>query len=292
MWGTGCEGGWACECARARAFGGWSPDTVGEPASARARTHDDLVARLLHVGHLHNVRAAIGGDERGGVDHRLELRTGEARRRAREQRRVDVAAHDDLAQVVVDDGLAAAHVGQRNVNRRVEAARTHECGVENLWRVRRRDNDDILVLREAVQRREKLVQRLPLGARTSDSHLALAAQRVDLIDEDNRGRVLARGGKEVTNAPRAEADKHFLELRRRLVVKLAASFAGDSAREQRLACARRARQQHAARHLSAQTAVLLRIAQEVDDVLELGFGFVRALYIREARRRDVRHLLH
>ena len=53
-------------------------------------------------------------------------------------------------------------------------------------------------------------------------------------------------------------------------------FAGDRARQQRLAGARRADQQHAARNLAAEALELLRIAQELDDLLEVLLGLVDA----------------
>ncbi len=48
----------------------------------------------------------------------------------------------------------------------------------------------------------------------------------------------------------------------------------DRAGEQRLAGARRADEQHAARDLAAKTLELLRITQEFDDFLEILLGLV------------------
>ncbi len=53
-------------------------------------------------------------------------------------------------------------------------------------------------------------------------------------------------------------------------------LAGDRAREQRLARARRAREQHAVGHAPAQAPVALGVAQEVDDLRQLGLGLVDA----------------
>ena len=51
-------------------------------------------------------------------------------------------------------------------------------------------------------------------------------------------------------------------------------LAGDRPREQRLARAGRARQQHAVGHAPAEAPVALGAAQEVDDLRQLGLGLV------------------
>ena len=55
-----------------------------------------------------------------------------------------------------------------------------------------------------------------------------------------------------------------------------ARFAGDRAREQRLAGARRADEQHALGNAAADRGEALRLAQEVDDFLDLVFRLVDA----------------
>jgi hypothetical protein len=71
--------------------------------------------------------------------------------------------------------------------------------------------------------------------------------RVNLVDEDDAGRVLLGGRKQVAHAPRAHADKHLLKLAAARVEERHARLARDRAREHRLARARRAHEQHALR---------------------------------------------
>ena len=63
-----------------------------------------------------------------------------------------------------------------------------------------------------------------------------------------------------------------------------AGLAGDGAREQRLAGARRPAQQHAARDPAAEAQVLVRVLQEVDDLGQLLLGLVDA---RDVLERDL-----
>ena len=70
---------------------------------------------------------------------------------------------------------------------------------------------------------------------------ARAADRVELVDEDDRGRRLLGLREQVTHARGADADDHLDELRGRHLEERHAGLAGDRAREQRLAGARAGR---------------------------------------------------
>ena len=84
----------------------------------------------------------------------------------------------------------------------------------------------------------------------------------------------ARLGEEVAHARGADADDRLDELRRRDREERRVRLAGDGAREQRLAGARGAGQQHAVRHPAAEAAVAVGVLEEVDDLGQLGLGLV------------------
>src|SRR5436309_2685952 len=75
--------------------------------------------------------------------------------------------------------------------------------------------------------------------------LALAADGVDFVHEDDAGRVLLRLVEEVADAARADADEHLHELRAGDREEGHAGFAGDRLAEQGLAGSGRPDQQHA-----------------------------------------------
>ena len=85
-----------------------------------------------------------------------------------------------------------------------------------------------------------------------------AAERVELVDEDDRRRVLARLLEQVAHPRRADADEHLDEFRAGDREERHAGLAGDGARQQRLAGARRADQQHALRQAPAEPPVAVR----------------------------------
>ena len=110
----------------------------------------------------------------------------------------------------LEDRLAALEVRRRHEHLPVEAARTQQRRVEILDPVGRAHHDDLLGTLEAVELDEQLVERLILLAVEAVPG-ALRADGVELVDEDDRGRVLPRFGEELADARRAEAGEHLDE---------------------------------------------------------------------------------
>ena len=97
------------------------------------------------------------------------------------------------------DRLAAVQVRRADEHLAVEAAGPEERRVEVLKAVRGAHDDDLSTLVEAVELDEELVQRLVVLAMEAAA-LAGGADGVELVDEDDRGRVLARLLEELADA--------------------------------------------------------------------------------------------
>ena len=163
-------------------------------------------------------------------------------------REIDVVGERHAARVHLEDGEAPAQIGPRHHDAAVEAARAQQRRVEHVGPVGRRDQDHALVALEAVHLDEQLVQRLlALVVTAAETGAAVAADRVDLVDEDDAGRVLLALQEEIAHARGADADEHLDEVGARDREEGHAGLAGHRAREQRLAGARRTDQQHALR---------------------------------------------
>jgi hypothetical protein len=91
-----------------------------------------------------------------------------------------------------------------------------------------------------------------------------------------QGRVLLALLEHVAHAAGADADEHLDEVGAGDGEERHVGFARDGARQQRLTGARRADQQAAFRDLAAQALEFLRVFEEVDDLFELGLGFLDA----------------
>ena len=117
-----------------------------------------------------------------------------------------------------------------------------------------------------------------------DAAAAGPADGVELVDEDDRRRRLLGLVEQVAHAARADADDRLDELRRREREERHAGLARHGPREQRLAGARRPREQDAARDARAELACTAGVAQEVDDLDQLVLGLVDAGHVVEVDR--------
>ena len=112
---------------------------------------------------------------------------------------------------------------------------------------------------EAVHLDQQLVQRLlALVVAAAEARAALAADRVDFVDEHDAGRVLLRLLEHVAHARRADADEHLDEIGTGNREERHLGLAGDGPRQQRLAGAGIADHQHAARNAPAELLELGR----------------------------------
>ena len=153
--------------------------------------HEDLVLGVFHVLHRDLVLAEAGAVEGGLVDHVGQVGPGESGRRAGQDLEVDVLGQGDLADVDLEDLLAALDVGHVDDDPAVEPARPEQGAVEDVGAVGGGDEDDALVGIEAVHLDEELVERLlALVVAAAEAGAALAADGVDLVDEDQAGGVL------------------------------------------------------------------------------------------------------
>ncbi len=175
------------------------------------------------------------------------------------------------------DLFAATHIGTRDHHAAVEAARTQQCGIEHVRTVGSRDQDDAVVGLEAVHLDQQLVQGLlALVVSATQTCATMAAHGVNLVDEDDAGRILLALLEEVADAACADADEHLHEIRARDAEEGHVGFAGHGARQQSLAGSRRPNQQYALGNASAELLELLRLAQELDNFFQLFLGFIHA----------------
>ena len=239
--------------------------------------HHDLVLGLLELGLGHHALVAARGGQGGLVDEVHQVGAGETGRAAGDGLQVDIRRQRHLADVNLEDLFAADDIRIRHHHLAVEAAGAQQRRIEHVGTVGRRDQDHAFIGFEAVHLDQQLVQGLlALVIAAAETGAAMAADRVDFVDEDDAGRVLLGLLEHVTDAAGADADEHLDEVRTRDREERHVGFAGDRARDQRLAGAGRADQQHAARNPSAQPLILAGIAQELDDLLQVLLGFVDA----------------
>src|SRR4029079_5400288 len=93
----------------------------------------------------------------------------------------------------LSDLVASLAVGAVDHDLAVEAAWAEQSRVEDVRAVGGRDEDDVVLHLEAVHLHEELVERLlALVVAAAETGAAVATHRVDLVHEDDAGRVLLR----------------------------------------------------------------------------------------------------
>jgi hypothetical protein len=186
------------------------------------------------------------------------------------------------------DRLAAFHVGPVDRDLPVEAPGPQQRRVKDVGPVGGRDQDDAALGVEAVHLNEQLVQRLlALVVATAEAGAAVAADRVDLVDEHDGRRVRLGLLEEITYAGGTDTDEHLDEVRPGDRVERHPRLTRDGPGQQRLAGAGRTVQQHALGDLRPERLVLRRRLQEVLDLVQLLDRLVGARHVRERRLRRV-----
>ena len=183
---------------------------------------------------LTSLRSEPRREERGLVDEVREIRSDHAGRRRGDPLEVDVRRERHVSRVHLEDQAPPLAVGRQHGDATVEAPGTQQRLVEYVDAVRRPDHDHCRRRVEAVHLGEDLVQRLlalVAAAAVATGAAAGAADGVELVDEDDRGRILLGLTEQVADTGSADADDRLDELRRRHREERRARLAGDGARE-------------------------------------------------------------
>src|SRR4029453_12131132 len=103
----------------------------------------------------------------------------------------------------------------------------------------------------------------------------------DLVDEDDAGRVLFSLLEQVADARGAHADEHLDEIGAGDREEGNVRLARDRARQEGLAGPRGAHQEHPLGDLPAELLELLRVLEELDDLLQLFLGLLDPGHVLE-----------
>ncbi len=180
------------------------------------------------------------------------------------------------------DLFAATDIRQRHHHLAVEAARAQQRGVEHVGAVGSGDHDDAGGAFEAVHLDQQLVERLlALVVTPTEACATLAADGIDLVDEDDAWRLLLGLLEHVAHASGAHANEHFDEIGTGDAEERYLGLAGNGLGQQRFTGTRRADHEHAFRDAATELLELGRIAQEFDQLGDFFLGFVTTGHVGE-----------
>ncbi len=199
-----------------------------------------------------------------------------------EQFRINILRQRLALEVHAEDRRAAAQVRVVHLDAAVEASRSQQRRVEHVRPVGGGDENHARVRIESVHLHQQLVEGLfPFVVTAAQAGKTLPPHRINFINEHDARAIRLGLLEQVAHAGGAHADEHLHEFRTAHVEERHPGLAGDGAGEQRLAAARRADQQDAARNARAQRLELARVLQELDHFDQFRLDFVHALHIVE-----------
>src|SRR4051812_16769775 len=109
----------------------------------------------------------------------------------------------------LENTFTATHIRSIDHHLTIEASRTQECRVEYIRPVCSGDDDNTVILIEAIHLDEELVQGLlTLVVATAKTCATVASDGVNLVDKDDTRRMLFRLIEEIAYAGGTDADKH------------------------------------------------------------------------------------
>mmetsp|Transcript_20115 Transcript_20115/g.41040 ORF Transcript_20115/g.41040 Transcript_20115/m.41040 type:complete len:302 (-) Transcript_20115:480-1385(-) len=189
---------------------------------------------------------------------------------------VDVLRQVHLGSEHLEDEPLLAPARLRELDLAVEPTRPQQRWVERVGAVGAHDHLDVDGLVEAVHLGEELHQdALHFAVSTGLCVEALGGDRVDLVDKDDRRRVLARQPEDVTHHPRPLTQVLLHKLRANDADERGGGVVGHRLGEHSLPGAGRAPQQHAARRVDADRPVQVEVCKRQLD----GFAHLLLLHV-------------
>ncbi len=164
-----------------------------------------------------------------------------------------------FAGVDFQDFAPAGDVGRADEDFAVEAARPAERRIDRVDAVGGADHDHGIDALEAVHQREQLRHRAGVGMRAGLA--ALGRHGVELVDEDDRGRMVAGLVEHAAQVGFGLAGIGADHVGAVDVIEARVDFVGDRAREMRFAGAGRAIEDDAARRVDAEMAIDVRVRE-------------------------------
>ena len=240
---------------------------------------------------LGDVHPVILRRQDGGLVHQvLEIRSCKADRRAGDRLQIHIVRQRLVLCVDTQNLLPAAHVRPSDRHLAVKAPCAQQCRIQDIHPVCRRHDDDPLIGRETVHLHEQLVERLlPLIMPAAHAGSPAAADRINLIDEDDAGLVFLCFRKQIPDAGCADTDKHFHKIRPGNGEEGDPRLSCHGSCQKRLAGTRRADKQNTLGNSRAKLQELLRFPEELDDLSQIFLFLLQSGYIGKCRLLCVRH---
>src|SRR5829696_1917140 len=235
------------------------------------------VAQVYRAAHAHQGRLAA---------QRLEICAGVAPGVLGDVLQVEFGGGRHLAGVDLQDVQARLGVGEPDLDLVVEAPRAPQGGIQGGGAVRHRDDADTSKVVQAVHEGEELGDQGRLEALAH--HVARGGEGVYLVEEHDRGRLGPRLVEDGAEPGLALAPVFVEDLRTRDGDEVGPTLVRDRARQERLACPRRAVEQDALVRPDIELLEDLRVGYgELDRLADQGYRLAHPAHVLVAGGRHV-----
>lgn len=200
-------------------------------------THHDPVPGVFKVLHVSCVLELVHSLGDGRVHQVLNLGASEAGSHLGQVACVDVYCLGYLVQVQCEYVLTPVYVWQGHMYLLVKTTRPDSSRVKDVLVIGSANDQDLVVLLEAVHLRQQLVNGCAGGTVLRAETSALAEQRVYLVYEYNAGLVVFGFSEELAHTLSSYTHEHLVEVRTRAIDEAAPRLTCDGSGQQGLACA-------------------------------------------------------
>ena len=247
---------------------------------ATFRAHEDLVLGFLELLHGHHALVGTGSKQRRFVDQIGKICTGETGGAAGNHAGIHVFRDWHLAHMNLEYVLATTDIRQWHSYLAVETTRAQQRRIQHVGAVGGSDDDDAFIAIKPVHFHQQLVQGLfTLIVAATDTGATGTAHRINLIDEDDAGRMLFGLLKHVTDTAGTNTHKHFHKVRAGNAEERHLGLPRNGLGQQGFTRTGRTDHQHAAGNLAAQALEFRRITQKLDQLLHFFLGFFHPCHI-------------
>ena len=245
-----------------------------------------LIDSLVEVSHRHSLAVLACGEDCRLVAHVGNLRTAHTWGLASQLCQIHSLIHLHLLQMHLKDSLTVGECRECDMHLAVETTRTQERVVENILAVGGSQHYHAACAINTVHFGEQLVERLVVFA-VETLVAALGAHGIDFVDKYHARSLLLRLGKEFAHTRCAHAHKLLHKLRTRAREERHISLASHCLCQHRLTGAWRAHEQRTLRHSAAQTAIFLRILEEIHNLGHFLLSLFHASHVGELNRAHI-----
>ena len=246
------------------------------------RTRDNRLHAFLQIGLLDRVPPQPDRPQRRLVDDVCQVRAGRARGCPRDRIEIDMTGHMHVLSVDLQNRNTSLQVGQFDRDAAVKPAWAQQRGVERFRPVGRGQDHNALRPVKTVHFGQKLVERLfTLVVAAKARAIALFTDGINLVNEYDAGRFLARLLEQVAHLGRAHADEHLDKLRAGDREERYMRLTRDRLGKQRFTGTRRADEQRALGQLGTDRRILSRV---VEEVYNLPQGLLRLVLSGDVRK--------